>query len=66
MPERGLAVAWMMRLHQRLIAGDFPNCRKLTDDLEVSAKTIQRDRFDNSPSRLSANASRAMRKILEV
>ena len=32
-----------MRLHQRLIAGDFPNCRKLSDELEVSAKTIQRD-----------------------
>lgn len=33
----------MMRLHQRLLAGDFPNCRKLSDELEVSAKTIQRD-----------------------
>ena len=33
----------MMRLHQRLIAGDFPNCRKLSDELEVSTKTIQRD-----------------------
>ncbi|MEP6670202.1 MAG: WYL domain-containing transcriptional regulator [Chthoniobacter sp.] len=33
----------MMRLHQRLIAGDFPNCRKLADELEVSTKTIQRD-----------------------
>jgi len=32
-----------MRLHQKLIAGDFPNCRKLSDELEVSAKTIQRD-----------------------
>ena len=33
----------MMRLHQKLIAGDFPNCRKLADELEVSTKTIQRD-----------------------
>jgi proteasome accessory factor B len=33
----------MMRLHQRLIAGDFPNCSKLSKELEVSTKTIQRD-----------------------
>ena len=33
----------MMRLHHKLIAGDFPNCRKLADELEVSTKTIQRD-----------------------
>ena len=33
----------MMRLHQKLTAGDFPNCRKLADELEVSPKTIQRD-----------------------
>ena len=33
----------MMRLHQRLVSGDFPNCRKLSDELEVSTKTIQRD-----------------------
>jgi proteasome accessory factor B len=33
----------MMRLHQKLVAGDFPNCRKLSDELEVSTKTIQRD-----------------------
>ncbi len=33
----------MMRLHQKLIAGDFPNCSKLSKELEVSAKTIQRD-----------------------
>lgn len=32
-----------MRLHERLKAGAFPNCRKLADELEVSAKTIQRD-----------------------
>ncbi|MEO8351663.1 MAG: HTH domain-containing protein, partial [Chthoniobacteraceae bacterium] len=33
----------MMRLHQKLLAGDFPNCRKLSDELDVSTKTIQRD-----------------------
>jgi len=33
----------MMRLHERLKAGAFPNCRKLADELEVSTKTIQRD-----------------------
>ena len=33
----------MLRLHERLKAGAFPNCRKLAEELEVSAKTIQRD-----------------------
>jgi proteasome accessory factor B len=33
----------MMRLHEKLRAGDFPNCRKLAEELEVSTKTIQRD-----------------------
>src|SRR6185295_15524659 len=33
----------MMRLHEKLRAGSFPNCRKLADELEVSTKTIQRD-----------------------
>ena len=33
----------MLRLHERLKAGVFPNCRKLADELEVSPKTIQRD-----------------------
>src|SRR3954469_9450631 len=33
----------MMRMHQRLKAGRYPNCRKLADELEVSAKTVQRD-----------------------
>jgi proteasome accessory factor B len=33
----------MLRLHDRLKAGAFPNCRKLASELEVSAKTIQRD-----------------------
>ena len=32
-----------MRLHQRLIAGGFPNCSELARELEVSTKTIQRD-----------------------
>jgi len=36
-------LARMMRLHQKLIAGDFPNCSKLSKELEVSTKTIQRD-----------------------
>lgn len=43
LPASRPPLARMMRLHQRLIAGDFPNCRKLSDELEVSAKTIQRD-----------------------
>src|SRR5438067_6413397 len=33
----------MMRMHQRLKAGRYPNYRKLADELEVSAKTVQRD-----------------------
>jgi len=33
----------MIRLHEKLKAGKFPNCRKLADELEVSTKTIQRD-----------------------
>jgi predicted DNA-binding transcriptional regulator YafY len=33
----------MLRLHERLKAGVFPNCRKLASELEVSSKTIQRD-----------------------
>jgi proteasome accessory factor B len=33
----------MMRLHEKLKAGSFPNCRTLADELEVSTKTIQRD-----------------------
>ncbi|MFN2509615.1 MAG: helix-turn-helix transcriptional regulator [Chthoniobacterales bacterium] len=32
-----------MRIHSRLKAGDYPNCRKIADQLEVSSKTIQRD-----------------------
>jgi predicted DNA-binding transcriptional regulator YafY len=33
----------MMRMHERLKAGRYPNCRKLADELEVSSKTVQRD-----------------------
>jgi len=32
-----------MRIHSAIKAGDFPNCRKIADELEVSSKTIQRD-----------------------
>ena len=32
-----------MRMHARLKAGRYPNCRKLADELEVSSKTVQRD-----------------------
>jgi len=32
-----------MRIHQALKAGDFPNCKKLSEEFEVSVKTIQRD-----------------------
>ena len=33
----------MMRLHAALKAKKFPNCQKIAAELEVSAKTIQRD-----------------------
>jgi predicted DNA-binding transcriptional regulator YafY len=33
----------MMRIHAQLKAGEFPNCRKIADEIEVSSKTIQRD-----------------------
>ena len=33
----------MMKLHNQIKAGKFPNCRKLAEELEVSTKTIQRD-----------------------
>ncbi|MEO7167463.1 MAG: WYL domain-containing transcriptional regulator [Spartobacteria bacterium] len=36
-------LARMMQLHAQLQARKFPNCRKLASELEVSAKTIQRD-----------------------
>lgn len=36
-------LARMMQMHAQLQARKFPNCRKLAETLEVSAKTIQRD-----------------------
>lgn len=33
----------MLRLHERIKAASFPNCRKLAVEFEVSPKTIQRD-----------------------
>ena len=36
-------LARMMRLHEALKAGTWPNCRKLARALEVADKTIQRD-----------------------
>jgi proteasome accessory factor B len=33
----------MMRMHERIRSGRYPNCRKLADELEVSSKTVQRD-----------------------
>ena len=33
----------MMRMHRLIQGGRYPNCRKLADELEVCAKTIQRD-----------------------
>ncbi|MDQ6912092.1 MAG: transcriptional regulator [Verrucomicrobiota bacterium] len=33
----------MMRIHAQLKAGEYPNCRKIAQEIEVSKKTIQRD-----------------------
>src|SRR3954468_4182928 len=44
--ERGFSrppLERMMRLHAALKARHFPNCQKIATELEVSAKTIQRD-----------------------
>lgn len=35
--------ARMMRIHDALAGGGFPNCRGLAEKFEVSAKTVQRD-----------------------
>jgi predicted DNA-binding transcriptional regulator YafY len=46
MSERGFSrppLERMMRLHAALKARHFPNCQKIAAELEVSAKTIQRD-----------------------
>jgi proteasome accessory factor B len=36
-------LARMMLVHAQLKSGDYPNCRKIASQLEVSTKTIQRD-----------------------
>jgi predicted DNA-binding transcriptional regulator YafY len=36
-------LARMIRLHEHLKGGLYPNCRKLAEEFEVSGKTIQRD-----------------------
>ena len=33
----------MWRIHQQISAAEYPNCRQLSDTLEVSAKTVMRD-----------------------
>lgn len=33
----------MWKIHQKIAAGAFPNCRSLSEALEVSAKTVMRD-----------------------
>jgi predicted DNA-binding transcriptional regulator YafY len=33
----------MLRLHQRLMEGRYPNCRQMAEEFEVAAKTVQRD-----------------------
>ena len=37
------SLARMQQLHQQIKEGKFPNCRKLAEMLEISAKTVQRD-----------------------
>ena len=44
--ERGFSrppLERMVQLHHQIQAGKYPNCRKLSETMEVSAKTIQRD-----------------------
>jgi len=47
--ERGSAghsrppLARMLRLHEWLMGNRYPNCRRLAEEFEVSAKTVQRD-----------------------
>jgi predicted DNA-binding transcriptional regulator YafY len=33
----------MVRLHELLVGERYPNCRKIAEEFEVSAKTVQRD-----------------------
>jgi predicted DNA-binding transcriptional regulator YafY len=44
--ERGYSrppLARMLRLHEWLMGERYPNCRKIAEEFEVSAKTVQRD-----------------------
>ena len=36
-------LARMIRLHEWLMSGRYPNCRKIAEEFEVSGKTVQRD-----------------------
>lgn len=36
-------LARMMRLHERLLAGRYPNCKQMAREFEVTTKTVQRD-----------------------
>ncbi len=36
-------LARMLRLHEWLVANRYPNCRRMGEEFEVSAKTVQRD-----------------------
>ena len=42
-PQSRTPLGRMMRIHQKLIEGTFPNCSTLARKIEVSTKTIQRD-----------------------
>jgi len=45
-PEGGHSrppLARMLRLHEWLVEDRYPNCRKIAEEFEVSAKTVQRD-----------------------
>jgi predicted DNA-binding transcriptional regulator YafY len=44
--ERGYSrppLARMLRIHEWLMGHRYPNCRKIAEEFEVSAKTVQRD-----------------------
>jgi predicted DNA-binding transcriptional regulator YafY len=36
-------LARMLRIHQSLMENRYPNCRKMAEEFEVAAKTVQRD-----------------------
>ena len=42
-PHARPPVERMLRIHQEIQSGRFPNCRTLAGELEVSTKSIQRD-----------------------